>query len=381
MKFAIVNLRRHVRVFVLRRGMACHARRPCLASCKPLRFLPTGEVVGRDVARCARRPYLASRKPLQRKSGAIPSFRAFLLCFITLSLFAPPSRASGITLSPDSARALDRIYGGDPDAAILIAREMEEAQPDHPLGYLIEGEARWWKRYCAACEIKYGIVDPWKRSKESDDSAYLALTGKVTRLAEAQLTKSETAEMHTFAGLGWALQVRVYALRGENRNAARAAVSGRKEMLAALKLDPEMADGTAALGIYNYYVETLSPIVKLLRIFMGIPGGDKQLGVQQMEVGMNQGSFLAVDIRFILARSLRTYDHQYERALSVAEPLVSRYPQNPIFLLLLGNLNAELSRNSKASEYFLAARNSTVPDPACAARVRDLANSFLSAPQ
>ena len=308
-------------------------------------------------------------------------FRAALpvvICVLVAMLFAAPARATGVTLSPQAMQALDLIYSGDPDAAISIAHEMEAAQPDHPLGFLIESEAKWWKRFCAACEIKYGIVDPWKRSKEPDDPAYLALTAKVTRLAEAQLAKSDTAEMHTFAGLGWALQVRVYALRGENRNAARAGVNARSEMLTALKLDPDMADATAALGIYNYYVETLSPIVKLLRIFMGIPGGDKQLGVKQMEVGMNQGSFLAVDIRFILARSLRTYDQKYEEALTIATPLAARYPRNPIFQLLLGNLNAELGRNAKASEYFHAAQNSPLPDPVCAVRVRDLASSFLA---
>lgn len=300
--------------------------------------------------------------------------------FVVCLAFAcsPPAHATGVTLPPQAMQALDLIYGGDPDAAIAIAHEMEQARPDHPLGYLIESEAKWWKRYCEACEIKYGIVDPWKRSKEPDDPAYLSLTAKVTSLAEAQLAKSDTSEMHTYAGLGWALQVRVYALRGENRNAARAGVNGRAEMLAALKLDPDMADATAALGVYNYYVDTLSPIVKLLRIFMGIPGGDKQLGVKQMQVGMNQGSFLAVDIRFILARSLRTYDQKYEEALNIALPLAARYPSNPIFMLLLGNLNAELGRNAKAAEYFHAAQNATMPDPGCTARSRGLASSFLA---
>ena len=117
-------------------------------------------------------------------------------------------------------------------------------------------------------------------TEESDDTEYLKLTDDVIRLAQAQLAKSETAEMHTYAGLGWALKVRIYALRAEYRNAARTAVSGRTEMLAALKLDPDMADATAALGIYNYYVDAVSPIVKILRIFMGIPGGDKQTGRQ-----------------------------------------------------------------------------------------------------
>jgi tetratricopeptide (TPR) repeat protein len=298
--------------------------------------------------------------------------------FLAATVLIARAHASGITLSPQATVALDKIYSGDPDAAVAMAHDMEQAQPDHPLGYLIEGEAKWWKRYCAACEIKYGILEAWKHTKSDDDAAYLALTGKVTTLAEAQLAKSDTAEMHTFAGLGLALQVRVYALRGENRAAARAGVSARAEMLTALKLDPQMADATAALGIYNYYVDTLSPLVKLLRIFMGIPGGDKQLGIKQMEIGMNQGSFLAVDIRFILARSLRTYDQKYEQALSDAEPLVARYPRNPIFLLLLGNLNAELGRNAKASDYFHWAQNSAIPDSLCSTRVNELAGQFLA---
>jgi hypothetical protein len=301
-------------------------------------------------------------------------------CAVLIAAFVTPSaRATGIALPPTATEALDKIYGGDPDAAIVIARGIEQAQPDHPLGYLIESEADWWKRYCPACEIKYGILEAWKHTKGAGDGDYLALTAKVTALAEAQLAKSDTAEMHTYAGLGWALQVRVYALRGDNRFAARAGVNGRTEMLAALKIDPEMADATAALGIYNYYVDTLSPLVRLLRVFMGIPGGDKQLGIKQMEIGMNQGSFLAVDIRFILARSLRTYDQKYEQALSVAEPLVARYPDNPLFILLLGNLNAELGRNARASAYFRAAQNTAIRDSACANRVHELANSFLSA--
>jgi tetratricopeptide repeat protein len=314
------------------------------------------------------------------QEGEVRIRAVFSVAFVLLvaAMCAPQTQATGVTLPPQAMQALDLIYSGDPDAAIAIAHEMEAAQPDHPLGFLIEGEAKWWKRYCAACEIKYGIYEAWKHSKEADDIAYLTLNDRVIRLAEAQLAKSDTAEMHTLAGLGWALKVRVYGLRGENRNAAHAGVNARTEMLAALKLDPDMADATAALGIYNYYVETLSPIVKLLRIFMGIPGGDKRLGVQQMQIGMNQGSFLAVDIRFILARSLRTYDQKYEEALTIATPLAVRYPRNPIFQLLLGNLNAELGRSAKASEYFHAAQTLPVADPACAARNHEIAGSFLA---
>lgn len=300
---------------------------------------------------------------------------ARLYVFVSLWLM-PTARASNLVLPPEAQHVLDTIYTGDPETAVGVARAIERARPEDPVGYLVEGEALWWERYCAACEIKWGMVEAWKHDKQREDESYFELTDKAVELAQTQLAKSETAEMHVYAGMGYALKVRVYGLRGENRNAAKAAVNARTHMLRALELDPQMADATAAVGIYNYYVDTLSPIVKLLRFFMGIPGGDKEKGVEQMEVGMNQGVLLKVDVRFILARALRQYDRKYEEALSVAQPLVERYPQNPLFLLLLGNLNVELGRNAKAAEYFRSVPKVSVPNNTCLAHVREIADAL-----
>lgn len=298
--------------------------------------------------------------------------------FLAASL--PLATSAGkLSLSAEARQAMEAIYSGDPDAAIPIARGVQMTQPDHPLGYLLEAEALWWKRYCASCEIKYGMVDAWKHGKHPDDEAYLAVADKEIDSALSLLAKSETAELHVFAGLGYALKARVYGLRGEYRNVARVAVKGRAEMLRALELDPEMADATAVLGIYNYLVDTLSPIVKLLRITMGIPGGSKVEGEKQLETGMREAVFLTVDSRFILSRFLRQYEQKYEQALAIGEPLVASHPHNPLFLILLGNLSAELGRNAKASEYFHAAQQATIPDRACDSRVHEIADSLLGA--
>jgi Tetratricopeptide repeat len=303
--------------------------------------------------------------------------------FLLAVLLAPPSVcAGGLTLSPEAQHALDQIYSGDPDGAIATARNIESEQPQSPIGYLLEGEADWWKIYCADCEIKWGMFDAWKHPKQREDEAYFALADKAIALARDQLAKSDTAEMHLYAGLGLALKARLYGLRDEKRPTARAGVAARAEFVRALQLDPDMADATAGLGLYNYYIDTLSAIAKMLRFFMGIPGGNKEEGIRQMQVGIDHGAMLAVDSRFYLAKNFRTYDRRYEDALTTAEPLVARYPHNPIFLLLAGDLNAELGHNDKAAEYFrgvLALPNSAGdPDPACAARTRDVANSFLA---
>lgn len=297
------------------------------------------------------------------------------LCLIALSLFALPGRAAGITLSSEAATALDQIYNGDTDAAVATARGIERAQPDSPVGYLLEDEAQWWKTYCVACEIKWGMLDAWKRGKKPEDAAYFALADRAIQLARAQIAKADTAEMHVYVEIGFALKARLYSLRDQKRDVAHAGVAARSECLRALQLDPDMADATAGLGLYNYYVDTLSGIAKVLRFFMGIPGGNKEEGIRQMKIGIERGAFLAVDSRFYLAKNLRTYDRQYDEAVQVAEPLATRYPRNPTFLLFLGNLDQELGRNAKAAEYFHAAQTASIADPACAAR--DLANSLL----
>jgi predicted Zn-dependent protease len=92
---------------------------------------------------------------------------------------------------------------------------------------------------------------------------------------------------------------------------------------------------------------------------------------------MNQGTVLAVHVRFILARALRQYDQKYQEALDIAQPLLVRYPQNPLFLLLAGNLNEELGRNAKAAEYFRQVQNGQRSSSLCPERTRNLANSFL----
>jgi tetratricopeptide (TPR) repeat protein len=305
-------------------------------------------------------------------------FANISLCLVALLLAPTPGRAAGIALSPEAAQALDQIYNGEPDAAVATAHGIEQAQPDSPVGFLLEAEAQWWKMYCAACEIKWGMLDAWKRGKKPEDQRYLALADSAIRLARAQIAKSDTAQMHVYLAIGFALKARLYSLRDEKHDLVHAGVAARSECLRALQLDPDMADATAALGLYNYYVDTLSGIAKVLRFFMGIPGGNKEEGIRQMKIGMERGAFLAVDSRFYLAKNLRTYDHQYDEAVQIAEPLIARYPRNPVFLLLLGNLNVELGRNDKAAEYFHAAQAASIPDATCAARVRNLANSLLA---
>ena len=290
------------------------------------------------------------------------------------------ARASELDIPWDAKRAIDLMYLGRPQEAIALAHKVEAARPEHPLGYLIEADVLWWNIYCKWSQRKYNTIDAWSHTRpaDADDNAELALADKVTRLAEDSIAKSDTAEMELYAGLGYASRARLLGLRYEKMPVARAGVESRKHLLRCLELDPNMADAYLGLGLYNYYVDTLSAMAKVLRFFMGIPGGDKREGLRQLEIASTKGELTPLEARFNMAKSLRNYDFEYARAKEAAAPLVSEYPNNCIFLLLAGDIDQKLGQKEEASVRFRAASASDWKDAPCEQRARNLASEALA---
>jgi hypothetical protein len=329
--------------------------------------------------RCFRAIEMRSSSQNHARPGRNAAMRFSLMIVFFATVCAPAVGAGNPKLPAEAQQGIEKMYAGDPDAAIVMFRGLQASAPYDPFGFLLEGEARWWKIYCASLDVKWGYVDAFKRPKQPGDDEYLALADKVISLASAQYAKTDSAEMRLYSGLGGALKARYYGLQGDHIAAARAGVRARQEFLLASQLDPQMTDAETGIGLYNYFVDTLSAAVKVLRFFMGLPGGNKQDGIRQLETAMNGGGFTSVDARFYLTKSLRTYDQQYSRAETLIEPLVQRYPRNPIFVLLLANLNAELGRNDKAAAGFKSARDLVVADSACAAHVQQVVKMSLAA--
>ena len=157
-------------------------------------------------------------------------------------------------------------------------------------------------------------------------------------------------------------------LRFEKMPVARAGVQARQHLLRCLQLDPDMADAYLGLGLYNYYVDTLSAMAKILRFFMGIPGGDKRVGLHQLEIASTKGELTPLEARFNMAKSLRNYDRDYARAERAAAPLVAEYPRNCIFLLLAGDIEQKLGHTQEAAARFRPAADAPWDESKCEER-------------
>jgi tetratricopeptide (TPR) repeat protein len=294
-------------------------------------------------------------------------------------LFCAPVRADKLRLTPETLAVADQIYSGDLEGGRVAALRLQEEQPDHPIGYLLEAEALWWKIWCSSAEFKYGMTYPRHRAKLAADRHYLELAAKASSLAEAKIAQHDSAEMQFYAGMGDALASRLYGLRGEGRNTARAGVRARDHLLRAVAMNAELADADLGLGLYNYYIDTLSAAARVLRFFMGIPGGSKKEGIRQLQHAIDEGVLVPAEARFYLAINLHNYDQQYERALEIIGPLVEKYPSNALFQLARGDLFAKLGRKEQARECYRAAGAAALNDPECCRHVQELVEASLAA--
>src|SRR6266481_885718 len=272
----------------------------------------------------------------RRSTGALRSImkRTFILLGLAVCAFllAPRCAAAGeLTLPPGTDAILEHIYSGRSDLAIPEAQTLQHAQPEHPLGYLLEAEARWWQIWCLSAEYKYGMSLPRHRAKAPGDQVYLDVVAKAELLAEAGLAKHESAEMHLYAGMAGGLASRMYGLRAENRAAARAGVRAREHFLRAFALDPSLADADMGLG------------------------------------------------RYYLAINLHLFDQKYEQALQVVTPLVEKYPDNPIFRLVRGDLYGKLGRKALAIADYRTAAEVQIIDAGCRKKIEQLVRESLAA--
>jgi tetratricopeptide (TPR) repeat protein len=289
---------------------------------------------------------------------------------------APP-----LSLPNGTETILDHIYSARTDLAIAEARQLQQQSPAHPLGYILEAEALWWRMWCASAEFKYGMTMPRHREKLVADQHYLDLSAKALSLADSKLKEHETAEMYFYAGMAEASMSRLYGLRGEYRNTARIGVHARDNFARAVALEPGLADADMGLGLYDYYVDTLSTMARVMRFFMGIPGGSKEEGIQLLYRSIREGQITPVISRFCLALNLHNYDQRYQEALRVLTPLVEKYPDNPLFLLAEGDLFGKLGQKSQAEEAYRAAgvAGSKLSDPGTEQKIDVLVRQSLTA--
>jgi tetratricopeptide (TPR) repeat protein len=257
---------------------------------------------------------------------------------------------------------LDLMMDGDLEGAIAVFKEIQKNDPDSPLGYLLEADATWWRIYYATANL----IDPdvfaaTDLPSTPFDAHFEDLINISIAKSEARIkSQQEVARSYLYEGMAYALRARLAGLRDKDLPTARAGKKMRALLLKSLALDPGLTDAYLGVGIYNYFVDTLSAIVKILRWFIGLPGGSRVEGLRQMQLAAEKGDLTRTEAKFYLAKDYsRQNERQYERSVKLFRELEREYPHNPLWPLVISSLYCRMGQAERCDAGYHEVYNRT----------------------
>ncbi|MGH9358153.1 MAG: tetratricopeptide repeat protein [Terriglobia bacterium] len=248
-----------------------------------------------------------------------------------------------------------RLMNGDLDGAIAIFHQIQAEDAASPLGYLLEANALWWKIYYTTADlIDPDVFDAVSLRQTPYDSEFQTLIQTAIHKAKSRIEQREDVARSTlYEGMAYALLGRLDGLRSKDLATARDGKKMRSLLLTAIGLDNRLTDAYTGIGLYNYFVDTLPTIVKALRFLIGLPGGNRELGIQQITLAAARGELTRAEAKFYLAKNYtRSNENQFGKALQLFEELSNQYPENPFWELMAASVDMRLGHRKQGDALY-----------------------------
>lgn len=273
--------------------------------------------------------------------------KSVLIVFVTLLAAASAARGAARPQTSEAEQikvaqqGLDLLMNGDIEPAIKVFQKIESGDPGSALGYLMEANALWWEIYFTTGDLINPdvFVAPSGSTSPYDAHFNKLVDTAIAKARSNRKAKRDVARNYLYEGMAYGLRGRLASMRQSNLAAARAGKQMRSLLLNAAHQDRNLRDAYAGLGLYDYFVDTLPTIVKLLRWMVGLPGGSRERGLHEIEYAAKYGELTRGEALYYLAKNYsRTSEKQYAKSLELFEQLRSQYPRNGLWALMVGSL-------------------------------------------
>ena len=263
--------------------------------------------------------------------------RAALLVLCAVLGLQPAARATPELRGVEGlVRAYDFILEARFDQ---VEAELRRACPPAPREAcdVLAATALWWRIQ----------LDPQSRAI---DGEFSTVVDRAIAATEAWVERDpRDAEAWFYLGGAYAARVQWRVLRDEKLAAARDGKRILHALERALALDSTLDDAYFAMGMYKYYADVAPTAAKVLRALLFLPGGDRKVGLEQMQRARARGRLLQGEADYQLHIIYLWYEKQTARALHILEGLRQQYPGNPLFLSEIARIQDEYLHDPTAS--------------------------------
>jgi len=247
--------------------------------------------------------------------------------------------ASGMPTNPQLDESFRLMYELKFDAARARLGACRQADPEDSLCYAAEAASYLFEEFNQKGVLTSAFFLNDERllggiegspDKEANP-AFLAANRRARKMAETRLV---TIPQHPGALLTLALtdgmQGDFEALIKKRPLKSLSFIrQAEKEANALLRVEPDNGDAYVALGAANYIIGCM-PAYKRFVLWFGGIHGDRQVGMEQLQVAATRGHYLKPLAKTMLALAAER-EHRVDLARSLFSDLNGEFPTNPVF--------------------------------------------------
>jgi len=289
-----------------------------------------------------RRSVLSSSAENSVRDAQLDLLPGSLIVFFLLFCFAPVAHAQNqFDLTPEIDRllrdGLNQMYRYDLREADESFDELVRRFPEHPIGYMHKAEVVWW----------HALRDNKNPKLEADFERYTELAINKGHSLLKKDPKDFYALLYVAGAYGNRTRYNVYVNKSYYR-AMRAGIKGFEFVGPAQALRPNYADCLIGSGAYNYFAGSIPTLMKIFT-WMFTQGGDKEKGIQQLEVAAQKGEYGQIAARMVL---LGVYynEKRFDDYQRLTSELIEQFPTNPVFVMWLADFYIRQGRLDEGNE-------------------------------
>ena len=241
------------------------------------------------------------------------------------------------------------LYELDFQAARTDFTEYQKAAPNDPMGKSAEAASYLYEQFNAkgVLSSEFFLNDDTflggvnGKPSQNENPLFLKTNQQAREMAKQQL-KSNPHDTRALLAITIAdgmesdydaiIQKKQFPALGMMRQA-------ESEAATLLAADPNAKDADVALGMSNYIIGSM-PAYKKAFLWFGGVHGDKQHGMELMQVAADDGDYLRPFAKVLLALALER-EHQNDRARVLLSQLAVEFPANPRFARELALLDQQ----------------------------------------
>ncbi len=215
---------------------------------------------------------------------------------------------------------LEKVYNNEFATARQRLKYFEKDYLDHPVYPLLESQI-----------IAFSLFQ--STNLEADEAKYLQKLEQALEYADVFLDQDKDDPEGAFFSLAaYGFMCLYYSDNGSFLKAANTAKKAWKHMKAGFELQETYPEFYFSSGLYNYFVveyPKTHPIVIPATAFF--PGGDKTLGLKQIQISSRQGKFTKYESMYFLGHIYGKYENNQGQAIRYFGKLIRLFPNNTYY--------------------------------------------------